>query len=171
MPLSLRAYAERRGVSAEAVSQAVKRGRLSASIVRVGGRPKIRDPDLADREWAESTRPDMVPISGPAARRGRDGEPSALVQGRTRLETAKAELIEMQLRERKGELVQAAEVERRWASIISACKAQLLAIPSRLKQEDPDLTTAQIALVEKLVREALIDLATSRGTAGRRSAR
>lgn len=55
--MSLRAYAKRRGVSAEAVSKAISVGRLKASVVLVNGAPKIADPDLADREWGANTRP------------------------------------------------------------------------------------------------------------------
>lgn len=51
-PLSLRAYARRRGVSPEAVSKAVTTGRLKDSVVD----GKIADPDLADREWDANTQ-------------------------------------------------------------------------------------------------------------------
>jgi hypothetical protein len=57
-PLSLTAYAKRRGVSPVAVSKAVAAGRLSASVTRDDrGAPKIADPELADREWTANTRP------------------------------------------------------------------------------------------------------------------
>jgi hypothetical protein len=57
-PISLTAYAKRRGVSPVAVSKAVAAGRLSASVVRDDrGAPKIADPELADREWTANTRP------------------------------------------------------------------------------------------------------------------
>jgi hypothetical protein len=61
-PLSLRAYARRRGVSPEAVSRAIERGRLRESVVRVGGAPKVANPELADREWARNTESDKKPI-------------------------------------------------------------------------------------------------------------
>lgn len=54
--MSCRAYAKRRGVSAMAVSEAIKNGRLVKSITRNEfGQPKIADPDLADREWEANT--------------------------------------------------------------------------------------------------------------------
>jgi hypothetical protein len=55
--MSLSAYARRRGVSVEAVSKAVERGRLRGSIVMVDGKPKIGDAELADHEWQANTRP------------------------------------------------------------------------------------------------------------------
>jgi hypothetical protein len=66
-PISLRAYAKHRaaaglpGCSPEAVSKAVKSGRLRASVVLVDGEPKIADPELADREWAERSAPRILP--------------------------------------------------------------------------------------------------------------
>ena len=53
--MSLRAYADHRGVSPEAVSRAIKAGRLRRSVVYVDDRPKITSPEAADVEWAEST--------------------------------------------------------------------------------------------------------------------
>lgn len=61
-PISLRAYAKRRGVSAMAVSKAISSGRLRASVVRdERGQPKIADPDLADREWDAGTDHSRAP--------------------------------------------------------------------------------------------------------------
>ena len=56
IPMSLRGYARRRNVSAEAVSKAVARGRLRRSVQILNGQPKIADPDLADQEWVENTQ-------------------------------------------------------------------------------------------------------------------
>ncbi len=56
-PISLRAYAEQRDVSHQAVRRAIASGRLRESVVTVGGEPKIADPALADREWEANTRP------------------------------------------------------------------------------------------------------------------
>lgn len=54
--MSLRDFAKRRGVSAMAVSKAVKTGRLKKSVTHdPRGQPKIADPELADREWDAST--------------------------------------------------------------------------------------------------------------------
>lgn len=55
-PISIREYARRKDISHTAVEIAIKSGRLSKSVVRDDrGRPKIGDPDLADREWAANT--------------------------------------------------------------------------------------------------------------------
>jgi hypothetical protein len=66
-PLSLRAYAKRRGCAVESVSKAVKTGRLSASVVRGPRGPAIADPELADREWEANTRPQTGRALEPAS--------------------------------------------------------------------------------------------------------
>lgn len=69
-PLSLREYAKHRaefglvGATAQAVSKAIERGRLVRSVVRDHrGQPKISDPVLADREWADGTDHSKAPAS------------------------------------------------------------------------------------------------------------
>jgi hypothetical protein len=53
--MSCRAFSRRIGVSPEAVSKAVERGRLKNSVGRDDdGRPYIKDPVLAEREWHEN---------------------------------------------------------------------------------------------------------------------
>jgi len=45
---------------------------------------------------------------------------------------ALAELRELELRQRRGELLEAAEVRRQWAAALAALKDRLLALPDRL---------------------------------------
>ena len=56
-PMSVAAYARRRGMSHKAVQKAIEDGRIERALVIVGGKPKIADAALADREWRENTRP------------------------------------------------------------------------------------------------------------------
>jgi hypothetical protein len=172
-----------------AVSKAIKSGRLKASIVRDHlGKPKIADPELADREWASGTdlsrAPGYVKERASARARGRPeastattppprapppppgdrelaGEPLDLNLGE---ETArekfwKANLAELDFRKRSGELVEAKELEGKLVDLFAGCKNKLLGVPSRARQQDPALTPAQLALVDALIREALEDLA------------
>lgn len=62
-PLTLTAYAARRGCSVKSVSRAVATGRLVDSVGRdEHDRPTIIDPELADREWEENTRGRSSPV-------------------------------------------------------------------------------------------------------------
>lgn len=54
-PIRVSHYAKLRGVSIEAVRQAILKGRLKACVVEVKGKPWITDAALADREWDLNT--------------------------------------------------------------------------------------------------------------------
>lgn len=166
-PLSLRAYARRRGVSPEAVSKAVQVGRLRESVVRVRGAPKIRDPELADREWAATT--DLTRAAADIARRADRpvGEASGTGDGDLVLSEElarekywKANLAELEFRERKGELVEAKDIAKQLTDVFAICRGKLLGIPTRLRQSLPHLSAPDVAKAEELIREALEDLAS-----------
>lgn len=184
--ISLRAYARHRGCNPMAVSLACKSGRLPKSTVRgpdgrVMGLTSI---ELADQEWLANTdaakRPlsrNGVPVSaGPAA-----GVVDSIVEnvGGETIESLpelsgddlsvanasahdkfwSAKKRELEYREAAGELVKVSEVEAKLAGLFTSCKTKLLAIPSRLRQALPHLTVADLAALEKLIREGLEELA------------
>lgn len=70
-----------------------------------------------------------------------------------------AKQAELDYRRKAGELVPAADVEARLVDVFRRCQTKLRGVPARAKQLLPDLTTAQIARLDDLVREALEDLA------------
>ncbi|MCM2332754.1 MAG: DUF1441 family protein [Anaeromyxobacteraceae bacterium] len=156
--LSARAYAKHRGCDHKAVTAAIKIGRLTKSVKRSKGGRYAIDPRRADAEWDAATYADRVPLTGPTAPAAGEENPS-LMEARARLETAKAALAELDLGERRGELVPAREVEARLVAVFSSCKTKLLGVPTRARQWDPTLTKAQVELIEATVREALEDLA------------
>lgn len=164
-PLSLRAYAAHRkhsgltGGSLQAVQRAVRAGRIS---VDPDGR--IQDPEAADREWAANTdhtrAPGYVKDQADGEWSDDDGEGAAsLAQASAREKHWKAQLAELTFRERAGELVNAAEVAAGYAEFCSTVRTKVLGIPSRMKQAHPDLTLAQLATLDELLREALAELA------------
>lgn len=179
-PLSLRAYARRRGVSPEAVSKAVSAGRLTASVVTVGGHPKIGDPELADREWEAHTqrrteytapeqpseRPDVQPA---AALRSLiddtpDGTPSlnasraVRAHALARRDTAHADLAELELAAKRGRLVDAQAARSDVEQAYSLVKTRLLRVPSDLAQRLPHLAAEVVPVLEELQRHALEEL-------------
>lgn len=182
-PISLRAYARHRGVSAMAVSKAVAAGRLRASVTRdEHGQPKIADVALADQEWDAGTdhskAPGYVkeraaaraagapPAAPPAAERTEPPPEEAGLQLGASLAVAsaaekvwRAKLAELDYRERTGELVDAEEMTAKIADVFTRVRTRLLAIPTRAKQQLPHLTVQDVALVDGLVREALEELA------------
>lgn len=132
-PMSLSAYARRRGVSVEAVSKAVRLGRLRGAIVMINGRPKIADAELADHEWQANTQPriDHPPPPPPPkaaskpktkARRATDdeadadgesdgAEPEGLPPGVPKYDVSRA-VREYHAARREGALADVAEIER-----------------------------------------------------------
>jgi hypothetical protein len=74
----------------------------------------------------------------------------------------KAKQAELAYRERAGELVDAAEVENKLVSLFMICRTKLLGVPSKTKAAMPHLTRADIATIDKLIREALEDLSTAK---------
>lgn len=162
-PISLAAYARMRGVSREAVSVAVKKGRLQASVGRLKGRPAIIDVDLADREWAAST--DLSKAPGYVKERAAPvAEHVELLEYSLPLEAARekhwrANLAELEYRTQAGELIEASEVAARFTEVVSVAKTKLLGIAARVRQRLPQLTADDVRVVDDLVREALEGLA------------
>lgn len=145
--MGLRAYARHRGCALAAVQKAIDAGRLKASVGRDGaGRPTITNPEVADLEWDATTR---TPVDTPD-----------LQAARARREQALAELAELKLAQARGELVEAAEVERTIVDTFTRCRTKLLGLPARVKQQIPHLSADDVATINALVREALEDLAT-----------
>jgi phage terminase Nu1 subunit (DNA packaging protein) len=157
--LGVNAYARHRaarglpGGTRSAVQQAIKSGRLAASVAYVAGHPRIRDVDTADREWAASTKVDRVPLANG------EGSSSALVAARTRREMALALIAEDEVRQRRGELVEVAGVVQELTTILVNAKSKLLAIPSKMKQRCPHLTVVDVGTIDSLIRESLEELA------------
>lgn len=164
--MGLRKYARHRelkglpGGTLRAVQVAISSGRLSTSLTSDGKR--IRSAAKADAEWLSMTRADMVPLTGPTAPASEpddDAPVSGFASARARREAAVAALAEIELAEKRGELVRARDMEAHMADVFLRCRTKLLGIPLRLRQQDPTLGTPQLALVEALLVEALEELA------------
>lgn len=169
--MSCRKYAERRGVSVEAVSQAIKAGRLRESVVLVNGNPKIGDPDLADREWNERTRPTPYSstVSGePQPKAATLPPPPDYLVSRARREVAAADkeeelakLARLNVAERERQLIRfdaaCAEVD----AVFNTVRNRLLGVPSQLGQRMPDIAARVVPVAEDLIHEALEELALS----------
>ena len=159
----MREYARHRkadglaGGTLRAIQVAIKSGRLSKSVTADG---KIASVAAADREWESTTHVDRIPLSGPTAA---GTPPPDLAESRARREAAEAALAEIELAEKRAELVLAKDVESKLVNVFAQCKTKLLAVASRARQRDPGLTGPQVELFESLVREALSDLSRESG--------
>jgi hypothetical protein len=131
------AYARRRGVSPAAVTKAVKAGRITAIDGKI-------DPDVADIQWSRNTdvtqsvRTSDSILKSPASTKesrqeGQEGkEDSAILVARTRTETARAELFEIEIAEKRGTLVVAEGVKKAAFEKARIVRSALEGLPDRL---------------------------------------
>jgi phage terminase Nu1 subunit (DNA packaging protein) len=83
-----------------------------------------------------------------------------LEAARTRLATAQAERVELELAEQRGEVHRASAVMRVWADNVINTKTRLLALPSKLAPELQGKTLQEIqARLKEEINEALNELA------------
>ena len=72
-----------------------------------------------------------------------------------RLMAAKAELAEIDVAERMGELIPVDQARADVFDKFTTVRTRIMGVPSRLAQRDRSITRTQIDLVEELLREAL----------------
>ena len=134
--ISLREYARRRGVSLAAVQKSIKSGRISTVEGKI-------DPAVADIQWEQNTNPHQSRrrmqgrVARPAALSSPHLGPQPMPGGdladvRARRESALAELAELDLAQRRGELVPTADVERALSSKIIGMRDALDSLADRL---------------------------------------
>lgn len=84
----------------------------------------------------------------------------SLTEERTRLTKALAEKTEFEIKIKEGKYLPAEAVQREWENIITACRARILAIPTRLAPVIMACKTIQEVKqeAEKLIYEALNEL-------------
>ncbi len=132
-------YARRRGVSRPAVSKAIRR----CGIPLTNGR---LDPVVADHLWERRTDPvqsaralGQQRSSSPAkvadadqpAGEGR-GQTDGYCDSKARRDRAEAQLAELELGERIGELVQKVGVARETFGVFRALRERILTVPDRI---------------------------------------
>ena len=80
-------------------------------------------------------------------------------ESRARSEYEKANLLELERKQKERMLLPADQVERVWATTVATVKTKLLAVPTRLRQRIPHLSLEEVAIADELIRESLQDLA------------
>lgn len=133
------------GVTQQAISKQVKEGVLK--------------PGASLRTWlvdyCEHLREEAA---------GRGGEDQKnLTKARTMDALASAELRQLQIKEKAGELVPVAEIEPLLMAMVTAARTELLALPDKLAAELKALTGAEVdaSLIEERIHDALNHLGTS----------
>lgn len=89
--------------------------------------------------------------------RGRGGP--GLAAEREREARARADKLEMQNAAARRDLIPANEVEAMWDKMCRLIRARFLAMPARLQQHLGHLTTHDLSLIDREIRDALTELA------------
>lgn len=169
--VTLTAYAKSKGVSTEAVSKAVRVGRLSKSVVfDAKSRPRVI-PELADQEWVANTdsaqqrmpavappRQEPEPEQAPAARD--EPKTATFQQARTLREAYMARLAKLEFDEKSGLLVKADAVKNEAFKVARTVRDNMLNIPDRIAAELANETN-QFKIHQRLtqeIRRALEDI-------------
>ena len=173
---------------AAAVLALKSRGSIYRKI-RTGELPSVDGPTgpLVEREGLEGvwlnitrTRSDSPrPKSGREARASKSKEMEvdrAVIEkayqlpdyneSRARSEFEKANLLELERKQKEKLLLPADQVERVWANTVATVKTKLLAVPTRLRQRIPHLSLEEVAIADELIRESLQELAEEGGGDG-----
>lgn len=158
--VTLTAFAKLKGVSVEAVSKAVKVGRLSKSVTwSKANKPRLL-PDLAEQEWAANTdsaqqrvratpppRPDPEPEQ-PA----NEPRTATFQQARTLREAYMARLAKLEFEEKSGKLVTVESVKNEAFRTARIVRDNLLNIPDRVAAELANETN-QFKVHQRLTQE------------------
>lgn len=162
-----------KGCSQAAVSQAVKRGRISDAVVEKDGRRWL-DRDLAIELWDKNTvrnnnakvrKADPIPASPKELQKAIDGLPDDAIpelnQSRARREHYLAELAKLQVAQQRGELIAVEEIKKEAFKIGRSVREGLSNLADRLSHQLAGETDPVI--IHKLLsdehRAALVELA------------
>jgi hypothetical protein len=165
--ISLREYAQHRGVTVEAVSKAVKTGRIGLTGKKV-------DVSAADRDWSANTQPGQMAaklrraLASKGSKRTRkapkqpaevtDPAVNSYANARARREDFLARTAQLEFEQRTANLINAAEAKAEWIKLITECKTRLLSVPIKCKARIPGLSVVDISIIENLIREELEEL-------------
>ena len=136
LPLSVRAYARRRGVTHTAVQRAIADRRLVRSLVQQGGEAPQVLASIADVEWNERTSPAHSRAAPPTASgHDRFGAPDDYRRSLVIEKVVRTKLAQVRLDEQQGRLIDAAEAGRVQFEIARLVRNQIFELPDRLADE------------------------------------
>ena len=151
--------------------KAITRCRTDSPLTRAERHQKVKQ--QRQQEVVEEVAPvkrqlrkALVVDEPPAAVPGtwvRDEELPEYNESRKRSEFERANLLELERKQKEGLLLPAEQVQKVWANSVAIAKTKLLAVPSRLRQRIPHLSLEEIAIAEELIRESLEEIASGGG--------
>lgn len=159
--MNMTEYAKHRGITKGMLSAYLKNGKLDGTFKRVG-RGYNFDVKAADAALAGNLSPTMSKKAQAKA------PPSmSLNDAKTQKEIALAELRELELGQKKGELIPASDVETMLTKLISSAKTRILGIKSKvaplLSEAITDVETRDqiLTAIDRETRGALTELSNN----------
>jgi phage terminase Nu1 subunit (DNA packaging protein) len=94
-----------------------------------------------------------------ASARGGSTAQENLSEARARLAAEQADRVALQNQISRGEMVLAEDVTARWSDICSTVRAKMLAIPTQAAAALPNMSRAELDIIDRLIRDGLTELA------------
>jgi phage terminase Nu1 subunit (DNA packaging protein) len=88
-----------------------------------------------------------------------DDELPAYTISQQRKAYEQANLLELERKQKEGQLLEREDVERAWANTIGRVKSRIMATASAAKQRIPHLDPEEVEILKDMLREALFELA------------
>ena len=153
--------AEKMGVTIHAVYMAIKQGRLTA-IKDNQGKVVINSDTMLD-EWSKKSEPKLTRKIEHKIYKASQSETEYPEYGesKARTEHLKAELLELERKEKEKSLVAVDEVNDTWQKIITNTRNKMLGVASKAQQRLPDLDNSAVSCIDDIVREALEELSVA----------
>lgn len=100
-----------------------------------------------------------VTVLPPVEQQLPDDELPAYTISQQRKAFEQANLLELERKQKEGQLLEREDVERAWANTIGRVKSRILATASAAKQRIPHLDPEEVEILKDMLREALFELA------------
>lgn len=120
----------------------------------VRAKPGVRR-EISDGSAQIQRQPPAAPLA--------DDELPAYTVSQQRKAYEQANLLEIERRQKEGQLVERESVLGTWAQLINSAKSKLLSVQTTVRQRIPHLTAEEGEVIDVVVRAALADLTEAAG--------
>ena len=163
MALISRSEAARlKNVTPQAVYKAINQGRVTPVVDNDG--KVMLDKDAFETDWEKTYHPNQMKKANnyhKPRQKAVISDIPAYEESRARTEHLKAELLDIDRKQKEQQLVDSKQVQAKWLEVISIAKNKVLGIPSKAKQRIPELDVSAMNCLEDIVRESLEEIANT----------
>ena len=163
MALISRSEAARlKNVTPQAVYKAINQGRVTPVVDNDG--KVMLDKDAFETDWEKTYHPNQMKKANNYHKPRQKAvitDIPAYEESRARTEHLKAELLDIERKQKEQQLVDSKQVQAKWLEVISIAKNKVLGIPSMAKQRIPELDVSAMNCLEDIVRESLEEIANT----------